>query len=125
MASKMRVEFVRLRTRNANGLQDMDQVSNAVPITKAVNGTALTGTGAGATNRVLVPNLVGGQNRFHARIVSDVEILVTLAPAGDAGTSYDAAVGIAGGIAIPANTPTLIPVTPGQLISAATGLTYA
>lgn len=120
MASKMRVEFVRLRDRDSNGLGNIEDISNATPVTKAVNGTALTGAG-----RVTVPASVNGYTRFHARIISDVEILVTVAPAGDATTDYDAAVAEPGGIAIPANTPTLIPVTPGQLISAATGLTYA
>lgn len=120
MASKMRVEFVRLRDRDSNGPQNIEDFGDRAPVTKAVNGTALTGAG-----RVLVPDSVKGYTRFHARITSDVELIVSLAPAGDAGTSYDASVAQATGLHIPANTPTLIPVTPGQLISAATGLTFA
>ncbi len=119
MATNFRVEFVRLRSRNANGLQDMDGVSVAVPVTKTLTGTALTGAG-----RVTVPANVGGYTRFHARIYSTVECLVTVAPAGDATTTYDAAVAAPGGIEIPANTPTFIPVSPGQLISAATGIAF-
>ena len=120
MASKLRVEFVRLRSRDANGLQYMDSVSNAAPVTKAVSGTALTGAG-----RVTVPASVGGYTRFHARLCSDVECIVTVAPAGDATTDYDASAAEPGGIWVPANQPVLIPVEPGQLLSAATGLAFA
>lgn len=120
MASKMRVEFVRLRSRDASGLQNIVDLSDATPVTKAVTGTALTGAG-----RVTVPSSCNGYTQFHARIISDVELIVTIAPAGNADTAYDASITEPGGIAIPANTPTLVPVSAGQLISAATGIAYA
>ncbi len=120
MASKMRVEFVRLYDRDSNGLQNMSRTNNATPVTKAVNGTALTGAG-----RVTCPASVAGATKYHARISSDVEVLVTVAPAGDAGTSYDASAAEPGGIWVPALTPVLIPVEAGQLLSAATGLAFA
>jgi hypothetical protein len=119
MATNFRVEFVRLRERNS-GLSDMYDNSNVAPVSKLLTGTALTGAG-----RVTVPANVNGYTRFHARIVSTVECTVSFAPAGDAGTTYDVTAGLAGGIQVPANTPTLVPVTPGQLISAATGIAYA
>lgn len=120
MASKLRAEFVRLRNQDSNGPQNQFDVSDQVPVTKAVSATALTGAG-----RITVPATCNGYKRFHVRLVSDVECLVTFAPAGNADTAWDAAAGIKGGYAIPANQPTLIPVTPGQLISAATGLSFA
>lgn len=115
MASKMRVEFVRLRDRDSSGIQNMQEYSNATPVTKTVSGTALTGAG-----RVTVPATVNGNTRFHARIISDVDIVVTIAPPGDDGTSYDATLTEEGGTLVPPNQPTLIPVEPGQLISAIT-----
>lgn len=120
MATNARFEWVRLRSRDSNGLQNMMDVGNVAPVVKNLSGTALTGAG-----RVTVPAAVNGYTRFHCKYHATVESLVTIAPAGDAGTSYDAAVGIAGGIAIPANTIVFFPVTPGQLLSAATGLTFA
>ena len=120
MASKIRVEWVRLRSRNSNGLMDAQVLPNTAPVTKAVSGTALTGAG-----RITVPDNVGGYTAFHAKIQSDVECIVSVAPAGDAGTSYDASAAEETGIWIPANTPVFIPVTPGQLLSAATGLAFA
>lgn len=120
MASKLRIEWVRLRNRDSNGIQNMDAVPNTTPVTKAINGTALTGAG-----RALVPASANGHTRFHARLCSDVECIVSVAPAGDAGTSYDASAAEETGVWVPANTPVLIPVTPGQLISAATGLAFA
>ena len=120
MASKLRVEFVRLRSRNSNGLQDAYVLPNVAPVTKAINGTPLTGAG-----RVTVPANVGGYTSFHAKVQSDVEFIISIAPAGDAGTTYDANAAEETGIWVPANTPTLIPVTPGQLLSAATGLAFA
>jgi membrane protein required for beta-lactamase induction len=120
MASKMRVEFVRLRSRDSNGTQNILSLPDHAPVTKAVTGTALTGAG-----RVTVPANVAGYTSFHARITSDVELVVSVAPAGDAGTTYDASAAQTAGFSIPANTPTLIPVTAGQLISAATGLAFA
>lgn len=120
MATNARFEFVRLRGRDSNGLQNMEQVSDATPVVKLLSGTALTGAG-----RVTVPAKVNGYTRFHLKYFATVESLITVAPAGDAGTSYDAAVGAAGGIAVPANTVIFIPVTPGQLISGATGITFA
>ena len=120
MASKLRVEWVRLESKDANGLQALQAVPNTAPVTKAITGTALTGAG-----RITVPASASGYGRFHARFCSDVECLVSFAPAGDAGTTYDAAAAEETGIWIPANTPVLVPVTPGQLISAATGLAFA
>lgn len=121
MASKLRVEFFRLRDKDSNGLQNAVLSAPLVaPVTKAVSGAALTGAG-----RVTVPANVGGYTKFHARLCSDVECIVTIAPAGDATTDYDASVAEPGGIWVPANTPVLIPVEAGQLISAATGLAFA
>lgn len=121
MASKLRVEFVRLYDKDANGLQAMSTSAPKVaPVTKAVNGTALTGAG-----RVTVPANVGGYTKFHARLCSDVECIVTIAPAGDETTDYDASAAEPGGIWVPALTPVLIPVEAGQLLSAATGLAFA
>lgn len=119
MAVNFRVEFVRLRSRNANGLQDMDSVGNVAPVHKTLTGTALTGAG-----RITVPGNVNGYTRFHARIVTTVECVVSVAPAGDAGTSFDATQVGAGGISIPANSEKFIPVSPGQLLSAATGIVF-
>ena len=99
---------------------DAHTLPNVAPVTKAVSGTALTGAG-----RVTVPANVGGFTSFHAKVQSDVECLISIAPAGDAGTTFDASAAEETGIWIPANTPTFIPVTPGQLISAATGLAFA
>lgn len=120
MASKIRFEWVRLRNRNSNGLQDAQVLPNVAPVTKAVSGTALTGAG-----RVTVPANAGGFTSFHAKVQSDVECLISIAPAGDAGTGYDASAAEETGIWIPANTAVFVPVTPGQLISAATGLAFA
>lgn len=120
MASKLRVEWVRLRERDANGLQNLDNIPNVAPVTAAISGTALTGAG-----RITVPATANGNVRFHARICSDVECIVSFAPAGDAGTSFDASAAQPSGIWVPAATPTLVPVTPGMLISAATGLAFA
>lgn len=120
MASKLRVEFVRLREKNSAGVQNALDYSNAAPVTKAVNGTALTGAG-----RVTVPATVNGYTKFHARLVSDVECLVSVAPAGDAGTSYDVTAGRIGAVWVPALVPVLIPVEAGQLLSAATGIAFA
>ncbi len=120
MASKMRVEFVRLYDRDSNGLQNKSRANVGTPVTKAVNGTALTGAG-----RVTVPATQDGMTKFHARISSDVEVLITIAPAGNADTAYDAAAAEPGGIWIPALTPVFIPVEAGQLISAATGIAFA
>lgn len=120
MASKLRVEFVRLYDRDSNGLQNMSRSLGGTPVTKAVNGTALTGAG-----RVTCPASVGGATKYHARLCSDVECLVTIAPAGDATTDYDASAAEPGGIWVPALTPVLIPVEAGQLLSAATGLAFA
>lgn len=120
MATNCRFEFVRLRSRDSQGLQNMADVGNRAAVQKNLTGTALTGAG-----RVTVPASVNGYTKFHMRVVSTVECTISIAPAGDAGTSYDVTATLAGGIQIPANTPTLIPVTPGQLISAATGLAYA
>jgi len=114
--AKARVEFVRLRSRNSNGLMDLSILPNQAPVTKTISGTALTGAG-----RVTVPANVGGYTSFHARITADSECIVSFAPAGDAGTSYDAAVAEETGLHVPANSPQLFPVTPGQLISIVTG----
>ena len=116
MASKLRVEFVRLRARDSNGVQNIQDVSDRPPVTVAVSGTALTGAG-----RVTCPASVNGQTRFHARLISDVEQIVTVAPPGDAGTSFNASVTAAGGIHVPANHPIFIPVIAGNLISSVTG----
>lgn len=116
MASKLRAEFVRLRERNSNNIQNAVDVSDQDPVTKAVSVTALTGAG-----RITCPAKVNGMDRFHVRLISDVECLVTFAPKGDAGTSYDAAVAAAGGVHIPANQPVLYPVSDSMLISAVTG----
>jgi hypothetical protein len=120
VASKLRVEFVRLRKQDSQGIQNLATIPTAAPVTKAINGTALTGAG-----RVTVPANVGGFTNFHARLCSDVECIVSVAPAGDAGTSYDASAAEESGIWVPANVPVLIPVTPGMLLSAATGLAFA
>lgn len=120
MASKLRVEFLRLRQRNSEGPQNIQDIPNAAPVTKAITGTALTGAG-----RVTCPASVNGQTSYHARLMSDVECIVSFAPAGDAGTTYDAAIDEPTGIWVPANTPVLVPVTAGMLLSAATGLTFA
>lgn len=120
MASKLRVEFVRLRERDSNGLQALQSIPNVAPVTKAVTGTALTGAG-----RVLCPALANGMAKYHARLCSDVECIVSVAPAGDAGTTYDASAAEESGIWVPANTPILIPVGAGMLLSAATGLAFA
>mgnify|MGYP000970441170 CR=1 FL=1 len=120
MASKLRCEFVRLDKKDSNGLQAMSDRSDVAPLTKAVNGTAWTGSG-----RWDMPARVNGYGRYHIRLIADVETLVTFSTS--SGTTEDAAVGVAGGIAIPANTPTLIPIdgAVGWKLSAATGLTYA
>ena len=120
MASKLRVEFIRLRERDSNGIQNWQDVSDAAPVTKAVNGTALTGAG-----RVTCPATVNGHDKYHARLCSDVECIVTVAPAGNANTDYDASAAEPGGIWVPANVPVIIPVSAGQLLSAATGLAFA
>lgn len=121
MASKLRVEFVRLRDKDSAGIQNvLDILPGAAPVTKAINGTALTGAG-----RVTVPASLNGYTKFHARLCSDVECIVTVAPAGDAGTSYDAAVAEPGGVWVPALVPVLIPVEAGQLLSAITGVAFA
>lgn len=121
MATNARFEWVRLRSRDSNGLQNaIDGPGNVAPVVKLLSGTALTAGG-----RVTVPANVNGYTRFHLKYHATVESLISFAPAGDAGTSFDAAVGLAGSIAIPANTIVFIPVTPGQLISGATGLTFA
>lgn len=120
MASKLRVEFVRLRSKDSNGVQNLLSIPDKAPVTKAITGTALTGAG-----RVTCPATVGGYTKFHARCMSDVECIVSVAPAGDAGTTYDAAVAEETGIWVPANTPVFIPVEAGMLLSAATGLTFA
>lgn len=119
MATNFRVEFIRLRDRNSLGLQNMFDVGNVAPVTKTLTGTALTGAG-----RVLAPSVVNGFPRFHARINATVECIISIAPKGDAGTSFDVTAALAGGISIPANTPTFIYLTDGQLISAATGITF-
>lgn len=120
MASKLRVEFVRLRDRDSNGVQNIYDLPDDAPVTKTINGTALTGAG-----RVLCPDNVAGYTKFHARCCSDVECIVSVAPAGDAGTSYDASAAQVKGIWVPALTPVFIPVEAGQLLSAATGLAFA
>lgn len=120
MASKLRCEFIRLRDKNSADTQNAYDVPNQAPVTKAVNGTALTGAG-----RATVPANVNGFTKFHVRLCSDVECLVSFAPAGDAGTSYDASAAQAAGIWVPALKPVLYPVTAGMLISAATGLAFA
>lgn len=120
MASKIRVEFVRLRDKDSNGLQNMSGLPDDAPVTKAVSGTALTGAG-----RITCPANVGGYSSFHAKVQSDVECIVSVAPAGDAGTTYDASAAQVTGIWVPALTPVYIPVTAGQLLSAATGLAFA
>jgi hypothetical protein len=121
MASKLRVEFVRLRDADSNGIQNiMSVLPGVAPVTKAVNGTALTGAG-----RVTCPANVGGYTKFHARLCSDVECIVTVAPAGNDDTAYDASATEPGGIWVPADVPVLIPVEGGQLLSAATGLAFA
>lgn len=120
MASKMRVEFVRLRGRDSNGLQNLFALPDTAPVTKAVTGAALTGAG-----RVTCPANVAGYTSYHARITSDVELVVSVAPVGDAGTTFDASAAQMKGFNIPANTPTFVPITGAQLISAATGLAYA
>jgi hypothetical protein len=122
LTTNARVEFIHLRARDSNGLQNADVAGwgDKVAVNKTISGTALTGAG-----RVLCPTTVNGAIKFHARINCTVESIWTRAPAGDAGTSYDAAVGIAGAISIPANTPTLLPVSSAELLSGATGLTFA
>jgi hypothetical protein len=120
LATNARIEFVRLRAQDSNGLQNAYDVGDRAPVTKTLTGTALTGAG-----RVTVPASVNGYTRFHARINATVETIWSIAPAGDAGTSYDVTAALAGAISIPANTPTIIPVKPGQLLSGATGLTFA
>ncbi len=120
MASKLRIEFIRLRDKDSAGPQNMYDIPNQAPVTKAINGTALTGAG-----RATVPATVNGFTKFHARLCSDVECIVSFAPSGDAGTSYDASAAEESGIWVPALTPVLVPVTPGMLISAATGLAFA
>lgn len=121
MASKLRIEFLRLRQRNSEGPQNILDVSNVPPVTKAVTGVALTGAG-----RALCPATVNGQTSYHVRLISDVECIVSFAPPGDAGTSYDASAAEETGIWIPANGPgVLVPVVGGTLISAATGLAFA
>jgi hypothetical protein len=121
LATNARFEFVRLRSKGSSpGLQDMWDVGNVAAVQKALTGTALTGAG-----RVTVPASVNGYTKFHLRYQATVESTISFAPAGDAGTSYDVTALLAGGIQVPANTPVLIPVTPGQLISAATGIAYA
>lgn len=121
MTTNLRVEFVRLRSRDSNGLQnaDVSGLGNVAPVTKTITGTALTAGG-----RVSCPANVNGFTSYHARITATVECIVSLAPVADAGTSYDAAAALAGGIYIPANTPTLIPVKGAQLLSAATGIAF-
>lgn len=116
MASKMRVEFVRLRDKDSAGLQNALDYGNVAPVTKAVSGTALTGAG-----RVTCPATVNGYNKYHARIICDVDIVVTKAPAADAGTSYDATLTEEGGFLVPANQAVLMPVEAGWLLSAITG----
>jgi hypothetical protein len=120
MASKLRVEFVRLRDADSNGIQNIMDLPDDAPVTVAVSGTALTGAG-----RITCPSNVNGYTKFHARCCSDVECIVSVAPAGDAGTSFNASAAQIKGIWVPANTPTLIPVQAGQLLSAATGLAFA
>lgn len=122
MATNARIEFVRLRAKDSNGLQNLDLGGwgDRAPVTKTISGTALTGAG-----RVTAPASVNGYTSFHARINCTVESIWSKAPAGDAGTSYDVTAALAGAIAIPANTPTLIPLKPGELLSGATGLTFA
>lgn len=119
MASKLRMEFLRLRTQDA-GMGDLHAIPDATPVTKAINGTALTGAG-----RATVPTKANGYTKFHVRLCSDVECLVSFAPAGDAGTSYDASAVQAACVWVPALNPVMVPVTPGMLISAATGLAFA
>ena len=116
MASKLRAEFIRLRERNSHDIQNAVDVSDQAPVTKAISGTALTGAG-----RITCPAKVNGMDRFHVRLISDVECVVTFAPKEDAGTSYDATLTEEGGIHIPANTPVLYPVSDSMLISAVTG----
>lgn len=120
MASKLRVEWWRLRDTEDGNTSNAFAIPGVAPVTKTVSGTALTGAG-----RVTVPANVAGYTRFHARLMSDVECIVSVAPAGDAGTTYDASATEETGIWVPANTPVFIPVTPGQLLSAATGLAFA
>ena len=119
MVANFRVEWVRLRSKDSNGSQNMYDVGNVAPVMKTLTGTALTGAG-----RITAPGNVNGYTAFHARIIATAECLVSIAPAGDAGTSYDASQLVAGGIQIPANTEKFIPMKPGQLISAATGITF-
>lgn len=120
MASKLRVEFLRLRARDSNGEQNIQDIPDQAPVTAAVNGTALTGAG-----RITCPATVNGHTQYHARLCSDVECIVSFAPAGDAGTSYDAAANEPTSIWVPALKPVLVPVSAGMLISAATGLAFA
>lgn len=120
MASKLRVEFLRLRERDSNGVQNLLSVSDQAPVTKAINGTALTGAG-----RITCPATVNGHTKYHVRLCSDVECIVSFAPPGDAGTTYDAAVDEPTGIWVPASVPVLVEVTGGTLLSAVTGLTFA
>lgn len=119
MVTNARFEWVRLRAKDSNGLQNAFDVGDKAPVTKTLTGTALTGAG-----RVTVPATVNGFTRFHLRYQATVESTLSFAPAGDAGTSYDVTAALAGGIQVPANTPVFIPVTPGQLISAATGIAF-
>jgi hypothetical protein len=121
LTTNLRCEFIHLRTRDSNGIQNADVagLGNVAPVTKTITGTALTGAG-----RITCPASVSGNTAYHARITATVECIVSLAPVADAGTSYDAAVALAGGIYIPANTPTLIPIKGAQLISAATGIAF-
>lgn len=114
--AKARIEFVRLRSKDSAGLQNALDYGNVAPVTKTISGTALTGAG-----RVTAPANVSGYTAFHARITADTDCVVTLAPAGDAGTSYDATLTEEGGFVVLANQPVFMPVTPGQLISIITG----
>jgi hypothetical protein len=119
LAANARFEWVRLRSRDSNGQQNMVDNSDQTPVMKTISGTALTGAG-----RVTVPATCNGYTRFHLRYQATVESVLSFAPAGDAGTSYDATQTVKQGIQVPANTVVYIPVTPGQLISAATGITF-
>ncbi len=122
MATNARFEFVRLRNRDSNGLQNLDNSGwgSQVSVNKNLTGTALTGAG-----RVTAPANVNGYTSFHLKYHATVESLISKAPAGDAGTSYDAALNLAGCLAIPANTIVFLPCKAGELFSAATGLTFA
>lgn len=116
MASKLRVEFVRLREKNSNGQQNAVDYGNVAAQTVAVSGTALTGAG-----RVTCPATVNGYPTYHARLLSDVDVVVTLAPVADATTGYDATLTKAGGFLVLANKEFFLPIVGAQKISAITG----